>query len=311
MRSQFLVALFLTAVGAGSYWYQVTAHVCPAPLAYRIGKFDDAFGISIEEAKQHLLKAEAVWETEMNRELFVYDEKAEFTIDFVYDERQENADTELSERQQLDNEWKESEELARTVEKLQTEHQALANTYQNNVVAYERRLEEHNNLVNKYNDQGGAPANVFAELEEKKTALNNEAKKLERTAAELNEMVTKINQVSEEGNKLIEKYNREVETYNAQFGFAQEFTQGDYQGDHINVYKFSSPLELQTVLAHEFGHALGIEHVEGESSLMYYLLAEDNPTIALSEADEKAYLEVCGTTETIEQKIRRLIRTIF
>ncbi|MEY3783809.1 MAG: hypothetical protein RLZZ230_131 [Candidatus Parcubacteria bacterium] len=311
MRSQFLIALFLTFVGASSYWYQVTAAVCPAPLSYRLGELDSSFGISSAEAIQSITDATAVWEKAAQRDLFTYDENADFTVDFVYDERQKTADYELTERELLDAKRAKSDQLKAAVESLQAEYQKLSDTYENRVTKYESRLEAHNIKVNQYNDRGGAPADVFAELEKERTTLNTEAEALTSTAAELKNLAAKINQAGDEGNSLVESYNREVVTYNSNFGFTNEFTQGDYQGKHIHVYKFSSPAELQTVLVHEFGHSLGLDHVEGSSSVMYYLLDEKNQINKLSGEDMSAYYAKCGTAETFEQKIRRLIRSVL
>ena len=87
MRSSYLIALSITLIGAGVYWYQATAYQCPVPLSYKLGTIDSSFNITPEEAKWHAAAAEAVWESAVGRELFTYDEQASFTIDFVFDER--------------------------------------------------------------------------------------------------------------------------------------------------------------------------------------------------------------------------------
>jgi hypothetical protein len=174
--------------------------------------------------------------------------------------------------------------------------------------AYETRLGAYNRKVSSFNDQGGAPPGQFAALEAERRELDRESAGLQATTGELNTLIANINELGDRGQALVDSYNREVEIFNDNFGFSREFTQGDYQGDRINIYKFSDVQELEQVLAHEFGHALGIDHVDVESSLMYYLLEETNQSPTLSAADSAAFTAVCGTGEEFDQTVRRTIR---
>lgn len=311
MRGFYFILLILSVAIGTTYWYQSTASTCPAPLSYKIGDIDTSFNLSPEEALSFAVQAETYWENAAERELFKYDEKSKFTIDFIFDERQESANSEALQRNFLDKKWDESEEVRMTVEGLQADYKSLSDSYENEVGSYEARLESYNIKVNKYNDRGGAPSDIYKELEVERLELSQESEGLNQKAKDLNNLASDINRLSERGNRLVNKYNQEVEKYNSEFGFAREFTQGDYHEDSIRIYKFSSDEEVVTVLAHEFGHALGINHVEGDSSLMYYLLGntEDMPT--LSEEDIAALIEVCGEVETLGQKIRRIIRDLL
>lgn len=311
MRSSFLILLSLTLVGASTYWYQSTAAICPVPLSYRLGEVDAAFALEREAALAYIEEAERRWEERVGRDLFVYDDTADFFVHFIYDERQELADTEESERTELDAMKKEGESVILMVEQLQAEHHALSLTYAANVADYETRLEAYNAEVNRYNDRGGAPPKVYEELETERKQLSNDADELADTATKLNNLATEINKLGERGNGLVDEYNRQVTEYNKEFGFSREFTQGDYQGDSIHVYKFSNENELIKVLMHEFGHALGIDHVAGESSVMYYLLENPDQEPELSEEDLAAFATVCGYEVGIAERIRRFIREVL
>lgn len=311
MRFSYLLALTLTLAGAGTFWYKSTAAVCPIPLGYRLGTIDGHFNLTKEDAIAQLAEAERVWEEYANQELFYYDENADLTVEFVFDDRQASADSETSQRQALDTQKEENEAIFAKIDELQGEYESRTKEYQKSVGEYEARLNAYNQKVNQYNDQGGAPSDVYKELEQEKERLASESRTLNGTATELNTLAEKINELGGQGNRLVEAYNREVEVYNNEFGYSREFTQGDYQGDQINVYKFSDTIELQKVLVHEFGHALGIDHVEGESSVMYYLLGDMSTAPSLSREDREAFVSVCGNGDTWQDKIRRTIRNIL
>lgn len=311
MKSRYFIALLLTLSISGVYWYKSTASECPVPLSYRLGEIDESFSISEFEALSYIKEAELIWEDVVNRQLFVYDESSDFVIDFVFDERQASANSEAEQREILDVQKEKNESVLRTVETLQAEYQVLSDGYKKRADAYEANLTEYNTEVSNYNDHGGAPPDVYEELGTKKDSLNEESTALSRMVVELNDLAEEINLLGERGSELVDSYNREVNDYNSEFGFAREFTQGDYQKEKISIYKFSSGTELVNVLAHEFGHALGIDHVEGSSSLMYYLLEDTHESPVLSGNDILAYQSVCGMTETFEQKIRRVIRELL
>jgi hypothetical protein len=311
MRFSYLLALTLTLAGAVTFWYQRTEAICPALLGYRVGTIDSHFTLSKEEAIAQLASAESLWEASVGRDLFYYDENADLAVEFIFDERQATADSELNQKQTLDAQKAENDVVFEKINDLQKEYEERSRDYQGKVSAYEGRLSAYNDKVSKYNDQGGAPAEVFDELEKEKNDLADEASELNVIANQLNEMANKINELGDQGNKLVEAYNREVQVYNDEFGYSREFTQGDFQGDRINVYKFSNNAELQKVLVHELGHALGIDHVEGESSVMYYLLGDTNTTPSLSREDKDAFVSVCGTGDEWQHKTRRLIRNFL
>lgn len=311
MRFSYVVAfLFAIVVGVG-YWYQTTAAICPVPLSYRIGEVDESFNLSFEEAKERVERAESEWEEAVNRNLFVYDDSAKFTVNFIFDERQEQSNAEERERRFLDGQLAENEELFAAVEIAQVEYEKLTNSYQTGLASYESRLNEYNQTVQRYNDRGGAPEDEFEALEEERVALEEEAEELESTVAELNKLASRINRLSNEGNRLIDAYNDKVEDYNQTFGLEREFTQGDYQGKEINIYEFSSDNELQAVLLHEFGHALGIGHVEASSSVMYYLLEDVDSTPFFSASDLEAFYSICGSEKQWDQQLRKAIRSLL
>jgi len=311
MRSFYFIVLVFLAAVLVTYWYQSTANMCPTPIAYRLGDIDESFDLSPVDAKQYVLEAENYWEEATGRDLFNYDEEAIFTVDFIFDERQMSANSEENQRDDLDIKKEESDLVMAAVENLRGEHESLTERYRNDVSVYEDKLSKYNAEVNKYNDRGGAPSDVFEELENERNSLSGESFRLTEKATELNKLVDEINELNDKGNKLVEKYNREVNEYNEEFGFVREFTQGDYHEGNIRIYKFTSKTELIIVLAHEFGHALGISHVEGDTSLMYYLLVDTESLPVLSNEDLVAFNEVCGKDETLQQKLRRIIRELL
>lgn len=295
MRSGFSILLIVTVLFAGGYFYYIAQAVCPVPLSYRIGDLDERFNLSEEEARLAVATAEGVWEDATGRNLFTYDPDADFTINFVFDERQALSDAEQDFKNQLDRTEGQNEQIAAEYEALVAEYNELKAAYTSAAAVYERKLEDYNDTVSKYNAAGGAPKDAYEKLENTKDELDQERRALNKQTAQLNDLVAEINQVGDKGNQVIETYNEGVATYNQTFGQPREFTQGDYQGDHINIYTFSDRAELELVLTHELGHALHLGHVEGSTSIMYYLIGDQSRELTPTESDLAEFTHVCGS----------------
>ncbi len=303
MRQLFFVTLFFAVIFSTSYWYTSTSFICPVPIKYKLGDIDERFNLSKEEAKEVLLKAETVWEKEANRELFSYDEEATFLVSFIYDERQQMASTEEVWRMNLDGQEKAGTDVLEKVEDIRKEYEKLQSQYQKQRSAYEERLNDYNSKVESYNNQGGAPEDVFKELQDEQDYLALAMKKLVDAENNLNFLVDEINNLGEEG--------KNVHKYNEVFGNLDTFTQGDFQRQKINIYKFSNTHELTRVLAHEFGHSLGMAHVEDEDAVMHYLMKEKSDKLELSTQDRDALLISCGDGTGLSEEVRSIIRKLL
>ena len=309
MRPLFIFALFMTGMFGLSSWYVQTANICPVPISYRLGDLDERFLITATEVQAVLAEAEAVWEDAVGRDLFVYDDASTFAVNFIYDERQQLARTEEEWRMNLDVKELESQAAIARVKAEGEVYKVLQAEYEALRLSYEMRLTAYNTKVASYNAQGGAPAEEFRALETEQAALEAELRTLTTKEGELNQKAAEINTLGEQGNALIEQYNGEVLQYNEVYGSRDLYTQGDYERDRINIYKFSDKTELTKVITHEFGHALGIGHVEGGESIMYYLMDKQPDTIAPTQEDIEALTLLCGDGTGFAHEVRRIIRT--
>ncbi len=287
-----LLVIFI--VLAGGYWYRFAESKCAVPVEYAVGSIDDRFKISEDEVRSAISDAESTWEDATGKNLFTYTPGASFTVNFVFDDRQETADTEAVARTELDTKEEQSEKIRNDYERVNSEYKKLKNSYETRMEKYEESLAQHNAEVESWNEKGGAPQEVYKDLNTRQVALEKEHQSLTSMARELNGLVTSINKLGDVGNKTVEEYNQDVSWYNSMFGGEREFTQGEYQGDHINIYQFDDGEELRRVLAHELGHALSLDHVEGDGSIMHYLLEGATADNTPSPEDMAEFDRVCG-----------------
>lgn len=294
MRSGFSMLLVCALVFGGGYWYVAVQRVCPMPRSYHVGVVDARFDITPPEVRVALKEAESLWEDRIGTDVFRYDEEGDIAIQFVFDERQENANEEGRLREVLETQGDLSESVKAQYEDLLQKYNTLKRTYEINVSAYEQKLSAYNTEVREWNDRGGAPKDVYDRLAVTETVLGGEEAKLTGVARELDALARSMNTLSARGNSIIEDYNEVVEAYNDRTGGGEEFTQGEYQDGVITIFEYESHDELVLVLAHEFGHALGFEHVEEEAAIMYHLMEEQTLATGVTDADVAEFTRRCA-----------------
>ncbi len=260
------IALWLGAFAllAGWFWYTRYDTPCRRTIHYSIGQFDERFGESREAFLQAAAAAEAVWEEPTGFPLFAYDPAAAFKLNLVYDERQQATDTQR--------------ELEAAISDSSASFDAKKATYDTKRAEYDRRSAALTAEINRYNAAGGAPEDAYRTLEAERKSVNALADELNKFGDQLNLQAADLNQ--------------QIEAVNSQAG--QVFDQATYVGDAINLYEFKSQQDLVLALAHEFGHALTLDHVDDPHANMYYLLKDQNLTHpTLAEADLAALRQAC------------------
>ncbi|MFZ3031821.1 MAG: matrixin family metalloprotease [Candidatus Moraniibacteriota bacterium] len=289
----FFVALVL---GTVLVWRSVPLP-CATPIEYALGNFDSRFGISQEDFLKEATAAESAWERVLGRELFRYVPGAAFKVNLIFDERQEQT----IEGQKLESSLEKTQSTQETLEQKQkktlTLYEKTSVEYERMLSSFKKRLDAYNAEVAKWNREGGAPADEYENLEKVRKALEKEGKALETKRQEVNGLATQVNAFSKQQIVVVEKYNDQVEGYVRRYGEPGEFDQGDYVGSEINIYQYDDLPHLQAVLAHEFGHALGLIHGTNPQSIMYHLMKEQSLSpLTLTEEDKSMLETQCSQT---------------
>ena len=271
---------------------------CSEPITYSLGTFDPQFGISKPYFLNALSFAEAVWEKPFGRQLFSYAPTGgRLKINLVYDYRQQ-ATSKLQSLGIIVTDDKSSyDALEAKYTALKTEYAVAQVDYEARVQAFDAKKTAYEQQVSDWNTKGGAPRDQYNALEAERLSLQAEAEQLQAMQGQINGMVDEVNALVVVLNRLASSLNLVVDSYNT-IGASrgESFEEGLYQssaaGQEIDIYEFSNRDKLVRVLAHELGHALGLEHVTDPKAIMYKFNQSSNET--LTQADLVELKAVCG-----------------
>lgn len=274
MKTLVKIFLMLVIILTGVYsTYVFLAGPCRNPIEYSLGSFSTKFGITETEFLASIKKAEDAWEKALGEDLFNYVPDSTLKINLIFDERQETAIRNKVLGTKVDETERSAESVRAEFEALKLRYETGKADYDQMVTTYTDLQKVYNSRVEYWNSQGGAPKKEFNELQNQKVELQRLQGLIEQRRLEVNQFAKAVNDIVAKYNYLVESANSVIEVINQSAD--KEFEQGEYVYNggkkNINIYEFYEKSELERILAHEFGHALGMDHNKNAASIMYYL----------------------------------------
>lgn len=273
--------------------YRPPISPCKVTMGYKIGTLDAHFGISKQELIDELGSASLLWNDAAHKTLFAYNENGTLTINLLYDERQARTESINSLGLEIENSKQNADSLRVIYEKEKEKYTSDSQQLNQDTENFQIQYKLYTNKVAMYNAQGGAPRAEYDAMTNELESLKLEVKILETRRIELLAFMETINTKVNRYNELVLYINSLIKQSNT-LG-SQKFTEGMFSSGNntITIYQYSNKLKLRRVLAHEFGHAIGINHNNNVYSIMYSL--NSATTTALSTEDTDALTTVCST----------------
>ncbi len=285
----------------GGHPISFTPGPCSEPLTYTIGDIDTRFGISENEIHAAMKKAGSLWSDATQKTLIKQaEDEGKILVRFVYDEEQEMADNELRARERIRSEQGVLDNMQARYDRDRESFDRRSERYLDLAQQTTRELDTLNDWIREINSRGGFTDEEKKEYEQRKAEVEVLQKKVLDERAALDLKARNINRKIDRINEMIDANNLLIDRYNDEFAGENRFTKATFQrtqnGGIITVNQFLSKSELPLVLAHEIGHALGLNHVSNPNSIMFSKMGAQQiyPSIQLSEEDTQAILNRCG-----------------
>lgn len=272
---------------------------CEEPLTYRIGQIDERFGLSTKEVSDAAVTAAALWEKAISRELFQESPTGAIEINFVYDYRQEATDKLKLLSYNIDNTKSSYDDLKARLESHKKEFDQKSTSLSNEFNSYNERVAAFNKEAATM-PQEGFPEQFYERLMTEKNELQSIHNHLQAQQEEMKGLADTINNLVVIINEIAANLNLDLVNYrDTKEPLAEEFNEGSYVAAKgkktITIYQFFDRNRLIRVLTHEFGHALGLQHSDKPSAMMYRVNQSDS--IELDQADIALLKARCEDTK--------------
>jgi hypothetical protein len=308
---ELLKALFVLLILAGAGYYFMNYEgperrqsgqliPCSEPLVYRIGTIDTRFGLSRNDVETAMRQAAALWSEELGRPVAIYSEDGNVTVSFIYDERQQLVDGELRFRERIESEQLRLDQFHGNYERDRRQFEERSDRYARLADETLKEIDELNAWVQERSRAGGLSERDAQQFEQRKQEVESKQQQVQRERAELERMAGQLNRDAERLNRMTAENNRLVDQYNEEYSGENRFTKATFQrlmdGGAITVNTYLSKSELVLILAHELGHAFGLDHLPDSKAVMHSQMGEQElfPILQLTEGDKEAIRGVCN-----------------
>lgn len=258
---------------------------CDQVVSYRLDSIDPAFGLGTEQALTLINDAAARWNQALGKEVLRYDPQAGFPIRFVFDARQQQQLEQMLLERNLD----------RYDDRIRDQQQDFARQlaeFQQQKAAFEQEDQQLAAAIAAFNLQAQqADPGAAALLGKQQAELLSRQKQHALEAEQLDAVSEKLQDRQQLLNNLINDRNALLPSQQAsglaEVGLLEQ--QGAQRTMTIFAYKDAHHLTL--TLLHEFGHALGIDHLPSQDSIMHHQL--NGAQQGISGADIQAWQQRC------------------
>jgi multidrug efflux pump subunit AcrB len=260
-------------------------HPFDSRLRFKIAEVDSRFGLTQQQVIQLSEEAIQIWHQGTGREYFVYDPNAQLSIRLIYDDRQENFNAMKQTEKKLTEQLQHTERDSENISSAQQNLDHLQNSIKQRRYQLDYEFEQLQKEQNALREQHNASTESQQQLIQKRWRLEEQKNQLQQDIDYFNRKSQGLNSQVHLHNKNADQLREDAMQALRRFP-PREFHKGIFMGDQIQIYQFDTEDDLRLTLAHELGHALGIEHHADPQALMYPMLEQqDLKNFRLKSAD--------------------------
>lgn len=275
---------------------------CSNPITWKVGSIDSRFRINQDDIKSIMNDVESLWGNAVNQNLIQFSDSGEVAINLIYSDRQKFTDNKQKLSDQINKMRKQYYTMRMDYREESLEFQKKLNLYNQTFNEYATKVNEYNLRLSRLTNNGIVSRDDDEKLKNLKKEMEFLENKLDPLEEDLTTEEQNLNSLSEELNDYADEVNEYVYQYRNQFNQSRTFYQGFYTNvgnqKKINIYQFENTEKLRLVLAHEFGHVLGLSHTQNPVSIMNYnMRLQNNERLKLSDQDIQSIQSRCGPSQ--------------